>query len=372
MSNKSISNSRDSLPNMKESSMKTEHTIALLSTILLLLPCSHGATKVFRPIRGASASCDVTNSHTGSEQSSINLKCYQEGEAVLGGCFSALDTVQVQFRKDPVAMEDLVVGSYILVDKTTNLYEAVYSFGQYHETWGGEFLKFHTDDSALKPLEVAKNHMIFLVNDPQDQNCRRAVRADQVRPGDFIATTDQEVTSRQVTKISTVQREGGLYMPLTRSGKLVVNGVETSAYMSIQEQAPSILLPTKGLLSLFSEHDLFHIWLSPYRMFCMGISSHFCLHPKSHGKNEGVLAWILAGEQLAEYAARQDVWIQILIGIPVLLLMCLVYTYEVVMGPILGPFTAIMTIFFYIRSKVDVADSADENENKSCIQKKSG
>jgi hypothetical protein len=122
-----------------------------------------------------------------------------------GGCFSGSSTVQV-LHQGTVPMADLSIGDEVLTG--ANQYEPIYGFGHHQESKLSDFIQIQTDASTLV---LTKNHLVFVSG-----HVNSAVRSDQVRVGDTVSTG-------VVKKIATV-KEKGLYMPLTRSGTIVVNG----------------------------------------------------------------------------------------------------------------------------------------------------
>ena len=246
-----------------------------------------------------------------------------------GGCFSGEDTVQV-LGKGNTPMKDLQVGDKILTDQ--DKYEPVYSFGHYHETKMADFVKIQTANKDA--LTMTPNHLIF-------QEVGQAVRADAVEVGDALAS------GAAVQKVSKVQKKG-LYMPLTPSGKLLVNNIETSAYISMAEYAP---IQQHPLLKFWlSEHVLSHLWLSPYRMYCMGVSSNYCSNfAKNVDGDEGIMSYLLMGKKVAEIALEQNLAVQILMGIPVFGTLLAFQAIESITGPSMAPLALIVAAAIIVR-----------------------
>ena len=89
-------------------------------------------------------------------------------------------------------------------------------------------------------------------------------------------------------------------MPLTKSGTIVVNGIKASTYVSIFDDAPSIV-HLFGSVFRLSEQRLLHWWLSPYRLVCMTLSSDFC---KDDYNEEGIANWLVIGRHIAVTGER--------------------------------------------------------------------
>lgn len=255
---------------------------------------------------------------------SISCSCTAPGNgggtSGFDGCFSESATVQV-LNQGTVAMKDLQLGDKVLTNN--NQYQPIYSFGHYHETQEKKFLQIYTRTKT--PLEMTGDHLIL--NDEE-----RPVRADSLEVGDKLlqATNEYDV----ITKISTI-RKPGVYMPLTADGTLVVNGFKASTYVSVTEEAPTVM-EHRFIFGLSSEQKLLHWWLSPYRMLCMGVSSNYCTN-KNHNE-EGVLNYLATGRQLVQLAERQTVFVQVvLMELPVFVVFALLNTMEWVVGPSLAP-----------------------------------
>jgi hypothetical protein len=324
----------------------------------------------------------------GTEQPTAPPQNDTETTSFLDECFSRYDTVQVQQKGQldvaAVTMEDLRVGDFVLVDGTNRLFEPVYSFGHYHKTGSGKFLQIYTssdtDDSSNKnggpALELTPNHLVFL-------DSHKAVRADQLRVGDLLlsygdattlGTASSSSSSVRVTKISTVQRQG-LYMPLTPSGKLVVNQQQlmASSYVSIHEMAPKVAHHPL-IDGWLSEHSLLHWWLTPYRILCMGVSPQLChlLDPSNKNtkkddpedKNDGILLWLTVGRRLAVFADQRGLGLQLIIGIPLLILGGLLRGVESLVGPSMAPTVLFLLAFLALRKKRAKSTKATVVEEK--------
>jgi Hint module len=174
-------------------------------------------------------------------------------------CFSEDTTVDV-LGKGEVKMSDLAVGDKIRAGES---YEPVYAFAHLHKTTTAPYLHISTD-SPNAPLEVTAEHLLYVNG--------KYTAAKDVKVGDILM--DGSHTEAKVQKI-TIKQKAGLYAPLTPSGTLIVNGIQTSAYVSLQKNAQATL-KLGNLHTRLSFHSLNHIALSPIRMACMGISSNFC------------------------------------------------------------------------------------------------
>jgi hypothetical protein len=128
-------------------------------------------------------------------------------------------------------------------------------------------------------------------------------------------------------------------MPLTPLGKLMVDGEQASAYVSLQDFVPEIVKHPALRWWLLDEF-LFHSWLAPYRMLCMGISSSsLCKKPEMQQKsNSGDLHWLLVGQALLDTIAVLPLaLVQVPIGLILLLTLGVCVGLEIIFGPTLAP-----------------------------------
>lgn len=257
------------------------------------------------------------------ENLAITCECsatYEPIGSASNPCFSGSSLVQVQGKGD-VLMKDLQVGDYVLTGK--NSFEQVYSFGHRHEDLSAEFYQIHTEQSK-KPLEMTANHLLFVDN--------QAVRADSVKVGDQLTKATGE--SVKVTKISTTTK-AGLYMPLTADGTIAVEGLVASSYVSIKDDAPTLMEQVGPLFGL-TEHSGMHWWLSPYRMMCMGVSAKYC-EGNNHNE-EGILNWLILGQDLVQFFEPLGFGLNVLASVPFFLVFGLFNMSEVLLGgPALAP-----------------------------------
>jgi Hint module len=187
-------------------------------------------------------------------------------------------------------MKEIQVGDRVLT--ASSQYVPVYAFAHLETTKKAEFLQIYTSKFSKTPLEVSASHMVFL------EGKRNPVRADSIRVGDVLATTEAGAT---VEKISTVTRNG-LYAPLTADGTLVVDGIKASNYISLQDNAAEYVQLQHGFTAL-SQHDGIHLSFAPYRMICMkGLAHKFC---HSYGET-GMPGFVAGGVTLAHWVDSLD------------------------------------------------------------------
>jgi hypothetical protein len=273
----------------------------------------------------------------------LKCVCLTEAETNAGGCFSGTDTVQVLDRNAPVPMRDLQVGDKVRTDGA-DTYEPVYSFGHSYEHQLSDFVQLETADG--NSLSMTAAHLVYVNNKNSNP-----IRADQVQVGDQLAPS-----GGTVQKVSTVKKQG-LFMPLTPSGKILVNNVQASAYISLADYAP---IQQHFLLSFWlSEHMLSHLWLSPYRMYCMGISSNYCARPTIENNavegEEGILSYLLMGKKVAEFAMEQNLVVQVMLGLSVFGTLLVFQAIESIMGPSIAPLAILLVTVMLVRRRTKKA-----------------
>jgi hypothetical protein len=119
-------------------------------------------------------------------------------------------------------MADLAIGDHVKV--ADNKYELVYSFGHKKDEVLAEYLQI-TTEGGRSPLKISSNHMVMVDSD-------RAIPASILKKGDMVVTASGEVAS--VKSIETVLGKGA-FAPFTESGKIVVNDLVASNYISYQD-----------------------------------------------------------------------------------------------------------------------------------------
>lgn len=191
-------------------------------------------------------------------------------------CFSGVTTVQTPSGMVP--MSELQVGDSVL--GAAGNYEPVLAWAHKQVAQKAEFLQFNNE------LEMTAAHLVFV------EGTNHPARADSIKVGDVL----QGMT---VNKISKVTRKG-VYTPLTPSGTVVVNGVTSSSYVSLQENTDHVQL--QNGIALMSFQDFIHLALSPLRLF---------LKVQEVSYNEqGIPTFAAAGIDLANWAMDQPVLLQ--------------------------------------------------------------
>lgn len=249
-------------------------------------------------------------------------------------CFSGDTTVEVE-HKGPVLMKNLQIGDRVMMASSTTTssspkYQPVYSFGHHNPTKEARFYQLFTSDSIV-PLEMTGQHLIFVMKSDEKQK-EQVVRVDEVHVGDWLLRNNDEKVL--VTKISTIEKQG-VYMPLTQDGTILVNnGLKASTYVSIADQAPTVVKNTA--LFHMNEQSLSHWWLAPHRMLCLGISERLCRATEYEGQ---VLPYLMSGRDYAEFAEPYGFFMRVIVfGIPTFLFFGSLNLMEyILLGPAFAP-----------------------------------
>lgn len=150
-------------------------------------------------------------------------------------------------------------------------HELVYAFGHYEPKALSTHLQFqmdplptdsnHSSMAAYSVLEMSAEHMVFL------WGRKHPIAARSLRVGDQLQL--EGAGGGKISKISMVQRRG-LYAPLTPSGKLLVNGIQVSSYVALQDGASECHIEIQGakVLPFLSHQDFAHLGMGPLRILC--------------------------------------------------------------------------------------------------------
>lgn len=165
-------------------------------------------------------------------------------------------------------MKDLEVGDKVWTGTKPDAYEPVYAFGHLHPTKIITFHQIYTE-GAVHPLELTGDHLVFV------HGKTNPIRADCIKVNDVLRNENEKQGAR-VVKVSSVQKSG-LYAPLTPCGRIMVDGIQTSAYISLQQHAMEFVEMKSPLFStILPYHTYVHVGLSPFRFVCTKVSSPLC------------------------------------------------------------------------------------------------
>jgi len=204
-------------------------------------------------------------------------------------CFSKRATVEVE-GKGTIAMDQLQIGDHAKIDDAS--FEPVYSFGHHSKTLLSSYLQIYGDDMQ-HPLEISKDHMLFVKN---TQKSKKAVPASMVKVGDLLVMDSGRVSP--VVKVSTVVRKGA-FAPFTMSGTIVVNGVVSSSYVSLQG-SDSILIG--NIKTPMGHHFAAHLMTTPLRI----MARFGLLGTEETYTEDGRSTWIAGPHHVAELMLEQS------------------------------------------------------------------
>jgi len=150
-------------------------------------------------------------------------------------------------------MIDLNIGDQRLVDisqQGQRIYEPVYAF--IHASLNGtyDYLKITVENNSEQSLMISSDHLVF--------------RFNQTKPifaGHLKFDVQLQIISKHGLKQAgsivdiTLIKSRGFYAPLTRSGKLVVDGIVVSNY------------------ALVANHQLAHLVMQPYRWWWINLTN---------------------------------------------------------------------------------------------------
>jgi Trypsin/Hint module len=176
-------------------------------------------------------------------------------------CFSSESTVTLK-EGGKTKMKDLQISDYVLVSLNPEMYEPVYAFGHVNNFTNVLYIQLFPS-----MIELTFNHLIFVKG-------KGAVPASSVQVGDVL------VGGIEVTAIRNLTRRG-MYNPFTPSGKIVVNGVLASNYISLQGTKDLIIGKT---FTGISHHWLSHSFQLLHRFSCY----HFNECPKETYTEYGI------------------------------------------------------------------------------------
>lgn len=239
-------------------------------------------------------------------------------------CFAGHATVQIE-NGTTIAMRNLRVGDKIRVGR--DKFEAVYAFAKRNEDISAQYLRLIWKKSR-ESLDVSATHMIW--------SNGRMIPASQVRIGDFIWVNDRVAFVSRIKNITHV----GAYAPLTFSGRIVVNGVLASTYVSYQSTEYLVLGNTTHIE--WNAHDLAHAFMTPIRL--LGLFSLFC--------RKDLFFWLPA------FFGRLEKIIHVVFGLPA------VVTLPVVLPAlaVIGCMSLLENYWFYLKT-----DAKMQNFVVTCI-----
>jgi len=231
-----------------------------------------------------------------------------------GFCFSG--RMMVQTPNGLLEMESLRVKDQVLVD-TEGTYESVYGFGHYSPDQIGTYLQIETTQDKKELLEISSAHLVFAKR--QGVSVASAIPASLLKVGDalvMVAKNDKEQGEEMaiVQKIRAVQRKG-LYAPFTPSGTIVVNGIVTSSYVTLQDDSNVLVLSSQEdeIKTPFTHHWLAHISQGPHRFWCTYVAHTAC----ENYTDDGISIWVNGPLRFSEFLLKQHWLVMVVLGLPI-------------------------------------------------------
>ncbi|CAB9497932.1 expressed unknown protein [Seminavis robusta] len=260
-------------------------------------------------------------------------------------CFSEEATVAVEQPGQgqapvPTKMTELEIGDMVLT--ANNRFLPIYAFAHNDATTDTEFLQIYTT-SAYKPLEVTGQHLVYV------QGKDAPVTAKSIKVGDSLSHAQAghgQDGAAVVTKIETAQRQG-IYAPLTQDGTLVVDGIATSCYISLQPNGDPQTMELQGhghsVLSMFSHHRVAHLLMTVPRLVCMGgINPKWC----QKYNNDGVAHFVQMAFDLSDWFHAQHWVVQLFLLAVFLVVLSPLYALELLFGSKLAAVTIVGGLVF--------------------------
>ena len=251
------------------------------------------------------------------------------------GCFSESSTVEVM-RKGTVRMSNLEIGDEILTGNSQQEYLPVYAFGHHSKHAKAKFYQIATIKDET-PLEMTGEHLVFV------QGKVNPVRADSVQVGDILLGNDG--SGAAVSAVSMVEKMG-LYAPLTASGSLLVNGVVASSYVALQDTDKEYLQISGGSqINVLSHNTFAHLFMTPFRLLCMGVSDNLC----QAYDLDGIPRLVGFVMKTVKKTGKQNMFVQVLFFALTMPLLVALLVAEKVFGASVAP-VAMLFIAVYLRS----------------------
>lgn len=221
-------------------------------------------------------------------------------------CFSGETAIIVKHRGQ-ILMKDLRIHDEVLVSIDPPIYEPVYSFGHINPVVSANFLKMHPSN-----VELSRSHLVFVEG-------KGAVPAFMVMVGDKL------LGGNPVSAISSVTRNG-VYAPFTPSGRIVVNGVVASTYISFQD---SHVYKIGSIPTGISYQWLAQSFQFPHRTWCYKLG--FCVDEQY--TDEGISTWASRPLYASQWLFRQHWMVCFVLSIPLLMVAVLFAILEFLLMP---------------------------------------
>ncbi|CAB9496665.1 expressed unknown protein [Seminavis robusta] len=269
-------------------------------------------------------------------------------------CFSKQATVTTLHVEQPqtTKMVELKIGDMVLT--ANNRYQPIYAFAHNDATTATKFLQIHNTNNK-NPLEATGQHLVYV------QGEDAPVTAKSIKVGDTLPQAQAghgQGGAAIVTKIDTVQRHG-IYAPLTQDGTLVVDGIASSCYISLQPNGNPKTMELQGhSTSMLSHHNVAHMLMTLPRLVCMGgINPRMC----QTYNNNGVALFVQMAFDLAHWFHAQHWVVQIFLLAVYLVVLCPLYALELLFGAKLAAAMVVggLVLVGFVRGNAPAVDPVD-------------
>jgi len=203
----------------------------------------------FRPVDAAFDSCGrliVTSDGTDGKGSKVVRLSYTKKSM----CFSGQMPVELE-NGSMVPLSDIQVGTKVRVDE--GKFEEIYGFGHRDAEVQAEYIRLRLSNGIQ--LDISGDHLVFVKEG-------KTVPASMLDVGDQVSVLGQKDVKIESLRMVTGK---GAYAPFTYSGTIMINGVKSSTYISLQENSANLLIGS--LETPFSHQWLAHSFLFPFRLY---------------------------------------------------------------------------------------------------------
>ena len=242
-------------------------------------------------------------------------------------CFPGDSTIQVSLEGATKPLDQIKIGDLVRTGSSTM--EQVYSFGHNQKQVVAEYLEITTKASTLR---LSSDHMVFTASGS-------AIPAANAKIGDsLIVVLEGKETVAPIQQIRAIQANGA-FAPMTKSGKILVDGFVASNYVSLNGKST--------LLGFLDMQWVAHVFKAPHRLayFMLGVTNETYT-------SEGLSNWIALPLRVGKWMMHEsNVLVTIAILGPVLALASVAKFIEDCAGgrPEVLPWLVLLTCVIMIR-----------------------
>eukprot|EP00543_Licmophora_paradoxa_P005008 CAMPEP_0202444256 /NCGR_PEP_ID=MMETSP1360-20130828/3394_1 /ASSEMBLY_ACC=CAM_ASM_000848 /TAXON_ID=515479 /ORGANISM="Licmophora paradoxa, Strain CCMP2313" /LENGTH=680 /DNA_ID=CAMNT_0049060207 /DNA_START=73 /DNA_END=2115 /DNA_ORIENTATION=+ len=249
-----------------------------------------------------------------------------------GICFSGNTVVETIAGPTPIA--DLQVGDMV---KNGDKFDEIFSFGHKAENMIADFVQIQVD-GLHRELEISPNHMIF-------------VEGGSSKPASTVVVGDKVMLAEgglaNVVSVKTVTSKG-VHAPFTRSGKIAVNGIVASTYVTFQENSDSLLIGGHKVINM---HWVSQISMAPHRLVCQ-FDMEIC---KGETYTDGMNSWMIGPYNFTMNVLSQGTFAKTAVFVPFFIAVCFSYLLEFFLSSPILTILGLATLVLYKKNKKVVA-----------------